>query len=135
MGLFKNEQSPSIKGEMDKLDEKDKQRQATENVRRQKANESNPDYIREKRMENAVKVVKVETYTPEALTQAQHELQEAEAGYQKLLSKPATTMAEIQLNTMDSEQWQTKIGVAKETIKQLEELRDLNSARQEVSQA
>ncbi len=133
MGLFKREEMPSIGGEIKKLDDKATAKETRDKERSHQEWKNSPDGIRERRMENAVKAVKVKEYTPEELTQAQQELQEAEAGYQKMLSEPATTMWEVQVKTMNSEFWQTKIGVSREKIRQLEALRDLKSAREEVA--
>ena len=132
MSFFKKEQMPSIKGEMDKLDEQASQREAAEKARKIKEYENSPQGMARRRIENAAKNVEVTEYTPEALAEAEAELAEANAGLDKMLGNKT---GHYGTDLANSEHWHTKINIAEEKVRQLKALRDLDSARGEVNKS
>jgi len=132
MSLFKREEMPSIGGEIKKLDDAAAKREAEEEARQVREFENSPMGMARKRIENAAKNVKVTEYTPEALTEAQAELVAANEGLDKMLGNKTGNYG---VDLSNSEFWHKKINIAQETIKQLEALRDLESARGDVASA
>ena len=123
MSFLTRDQAPSIKGEMDKLEETDKKRKSEEEARQIEKFERSPMGMARKRIENAAKHVKVTEYTPEALTEARAKLVEANTGLDEMMNNKTGHHG---TDLSNSEYWHKEINIAKETIRQLEALRDEN---------
>ncbi len=131
MPIFKGEEMPSIKGEIDKLDARDAKIKADAAERQRKEYESSPEAIASRRIELAVKGVHIETFSQEALDKARADLEEAEKGLDDMLDeqeKNGIPQGEYWIAMSNSTFWHTKISVAKEEIRQLEALRDKEAA-------
>lgn len=103
MALFKRESPPSIKGEMEKLDEKDR---STESVKQ----------------DSELK------YTPELLQRMQEELADARKHLDEVNAD--NTIRTRDLRDSDLDFWRDRIANASRTIGKLEALRDKGSTKE-----